>query len=133
MDMQLRIPVAGQVVQEQAGDQTGAVPPLPRLGGVVPGPGVGGMLAEPGHRRAGRFQRRLLQFVRAGVERGRLGIVAAVTGLPGGDPLGGVQHRDALGRADGQVEVRHLTGILASFQKGKSTGGAGGAIGPAAP
>ena len=46
--MQLRVTVAGQVVQEQAGDQAAAVPPLPRLRRMVPGPGVGGMPVEPG-------------------------------------------------------------------------------------
>ena len=45
--VQLRVAVAGQVMQEQAGDQAVAVAPLPRAGGMVPGPGVGGLPLEP--------------------------------------------------------------------------------------
>ena len=45
--VQLRVAVAGQVVQEQAGDQAAAVPPLPRPGGMVPGPGVGSVAVQP--------------------------------------------------------------------------------------
>ena len=111
--MQLRVAVTGQVMQEQAGDQAAAVPPLPRPRGMVPGPGVGGMPVEPGHGFPRRLHQRVLQLVRPGVERGGLVLVAAFAGLAGGDPVGGVQHRDALDRADGQVEIRHLMRVLA--------------------
>ena len=113
--MQLRVAVAGQVVQEQAGDQAAAVAPLPRPGGMVPGPGVGGVLVEPAHRFPRRFQQRVLELICPGVERGGLGVLVAVAGLPGGDPVGGVQHRHAFDRADGQVEIRYLLRVLAAF------------------
>jgi hypothetical protein len=47
VDVELRVAVPGQVVQEQAGDQAPAVAPLPGPGGMVTGPGVGGMPLEP--------------------------------------------------------------------------------------
>ena len=90
--MQLRVPVAGQVVQEQAGDQAAAVPPLPGPAGMVPGPGVGGMPVEPAHRLPRRFHQRVLQLIGPGVERGGPGVLAAVAGLARGDTVGGVQH-----------------------------------------
>jgi hypothetical protein len=89
--VQLRVPVAGQVVQEQAGDQAAAVPPLPGPGGMVPGPGVGGMPVEPAHRLPRGVHQRVLQLIGAGVERCGLVVLAAVAGLAGADPLGGVQ------------------------------------------
>ena len=104
--VQLRVAVAGQVVQEQAGDQAVAVPPLPRAGGMVPGAGVGGVPLEPADRFARRLHQRVLDLVRPRVQRRGLVVVAALAGLPGGDPVGGVQHRHALDRADGQVEIR---------------------------
>ena len=87
----------------------------PVLGGMVAGPGVGGVPVQPGHRFARRFHQRVLELIGPRVERRRLGLVAVVAGLPGGDPVGGVQHRDALDRADGQVEVRDLMRVLAAF------------------
>ena len=113
--VQLRVPVAGQVVQEQAGGQAAAVPPLPRPGGMVPGPGVGSVAVQPGYRLPRRVQQRVLQLIRPGVERGGPVVVAAVAGLPGCDPVGGVQHGDALDRADGQVEIRDLMRVPAAF------------------
>ena len=113
--VQLRVAVAGQVVQEQAGDQAVAVAPLPRAGRMVPGAGVGGVPLQPGDGFARRFHQRGLDLIGARVERGGLVLVAAVAGLAGGDPVGGVQHRDALDRADGQVEVRHLVRVLAAL------------------
>jgi hypothetical protein len=53
-----------------------------------------------------------LDLIRARVERGGLVLVAALAGLAGRYPVGGVQHRDALDRADGQVEIRHLMRVL---------------------
>ena len=79
------------------------------------GAGMGGVPVEPGHRGPGRVHQRVLELIGAGVERGRRGVVAAVVGLARGDPVGGVQHRDALGGADGQVEVRHPGRALAAF------------------
>ena len=113
--VQLRVAVAGQVVQEQAGDQAGAVAPLPRAGRMVPGAGVGGVLLQPGDGFARGVHQRGLDLIGARVERGGLVLVAALAGLAGGDPVGGVQHRDALDRADGQVEVRHLVRVLAAL------------------
>ena len=113
--VQLRVAVAGQVVQEQAGDQAVAVAPLPRAGRMVPGAGVGGVPLQPGHRFACRVHQRVLDLIGAGVERGGLVLLAALAGLAGRDPVGGVQHRDALDRADGQVEVRHLVRVLAAL------------------
>jgi hypothetical protein len=115
--MQLRVPVTGQVVQEQAGDQTAAVAPLPRLGRMVPGPGVGSVPLQPVHRFPRRFHQRVLQLVRPGVERVGLSVVAAVAGLPGGGPVGDVQHRDTLDRTDGQVEIRHLIPVPATLSR----------------
>ena len=113
--VELRVAVSGQVVQEQAGGQAGAVAPFPGAGGVVPGAGVGGVLLQPGDGFAGGVHQRGLEFVGAGVEHGGLVLVAALAGLAGGDPVGGVQDRDALDRADGQVEVRHLVQVLAAL------------------
>ena len=67
VDMQLRVAVPGQVVQEQAGDQAAAVPPLPCPRGMVPGPGVSGMLVEPAHRLPRRFHQRVFELVRPGI------------------------------------------------------------------
>ena len=67
------------------------------------------------HRFARRVHQRVLDLIGARVERGGLVLVAALAGLAGGDPVGGVQHRDALDRADGQVEVRHLVRVLAAL------------------
>ena len=111
--VQLRVAVPGQVVQEQAGDQAGAVAPLPRAGRMVPGAGVGGVLLQPGDGFARGVHQRGLDLISARIERGGLVLVAAAAGLAGGDPVGGVQDRDALDRADGQVEVRHLMRVLA--------------------
>ena len=113
--VQLRVPVARQVMQEQAGGQPGTVPPLPRVSRMVAGARVGGVLLEPGDGFAGGVHQRGLELVGAGVERGGAVLVAALAGLPGGDPVGGVQDRDALDRADGQVEVRHLVRVLGAF------------------
>ena len=113
--VQLRVAVAGQVVQEQAGGQAVAVAPLPRAGRMVPGAGVGGVPLQPGDGFARGVHQRGLDLVGARVERGGLVLVAALAGLAGGDPVGGVQHRDALDRADGQVEVRHLVRVLAAL------------------
>ena len=113
--VQLRVAVAGQVVQEQAGDQAVAVAPLPRAGRMVPGAGVGGVPLQPGDGFARGVHQRGLDLVGAGVERGGLVLVAALAGLAGGDPVGGVQHRHALDRADGQVEVRHAVRVLAAL------------------
>ena len=113
--VQLRVAVAGQVVQEQAGDQAGAVAPLPRAGRMVPGAGVGGVPLQPGDGFPRGVHQRGLDLIGARVERGGLVLVAALAGLAGGDPVGGVQHRDALDRADGQVEVRHLVRVLAAL------------------
>ena len=49
------------------------------------------------------------------VERGGLFTVSVLAGLSGRDPVGGVQHRHALDRADGQVEIRHLVRVLAAL------------------
>ena len=113
--VQLRVAVAGQVVQEQAGDQAVAVAPLPRAGGMVPGAGVGGVPLEPAERFARRVHQRVLELVRPRVQRRGLVLVAAFAGLSGGDPVGGVQHGHALDRADGQVEIRDLVRVLAAL------------------
>ncbi len=113
--VQLRVAVAGQVVQEQAGDQAVAVPPLPRAGRMVPGPGVSGAPLQPAQGFARRFHQRVLDLVRPRVQHRGLVLVAAVAGLPGADPVGGVQHRHALDRADGQVEIRDGMRVLAAL------------------
>jgi hypothetical protein len=100
-------------VQEQAGDQAVAVAPLPRAGGMVPGPGVGGVPLQPADGFPGRFHQRVLELIGPRIQRRGLVPAAAVAGLAGGDPVGGVQDRDALDRADGQVEIRHRVRILA--------------------
>src|SRR5262245_50848917 len=70
VDMELRVAVAGQMMQEQAGDQTGAVAPLAGAGGVVPGAGIGGVLLQPGDGFAGGVHQCGLDLIGAGVERG---------------------------------------------------------------
>ena len=112
--VELRVPVAGQVVQEQAGGQPAAVAPLPRARRVVAGARVGRVLFQPRDGFPRGVHQRGLDLVGAGVERGGAVLVAALAGLAGGDPVGGVQHRDAFDRADGQVEVRHLMRVLAA-------------------
>jgi hypothetical protein len=47
VDVQLRVAIAGQVVQEQAGGQAVAVAPLPGAGRMVSGAGVGGVTLQP--------------------------------------------------------------------------------------
>ena len=113
--VELRVAVPGQVVQEQAGDQAVAVPPLPRAGGMVPGPRVGGVPLQPGHRFTRRVHQRVLDLIRACVERGRLVLLAVLAGTARRDPVGSVQHRHALDRADRQVEVRHRVRVLAAL------------------
>ena len=81
---------------------------------MVPGAGVGGVPLQPRDGFARRVHQRGLDLIGARVQRGGLVLVAALAGLAGGDPVGGVQHRDALDRADGQVEVRHLVRVLAA-------------------
>jgi len=113
--VQLRVAVAGQVVQEHAGDQAVPVAPLPRAGRVVAGAGVGGVPLQPGDRFAGGVHQCGFDLVGADIERGGPVLVAALAGLAGRDAVGGVQDRDALDRADGQVEVRHLVRVLAAL------------------
>jgi hypothetical protein len=113
--MELRVAVPGQVMQEQAGHQAVPVAPLPRAGRMVAGAGIGGVPLQPRDGLAGGVRQRGLELVGARVERGGLLLLAAVAGLAGGDPVGGVQDRDALDRADGQVEIRHLMRVLAPF------------------
>jgi hypothetical protein len=93
--VELRVAVAGQVVQEQAGDQAVAVAPLPRPGGMVPGAGVGGVLLQPGDGFAGGVHRRGFDLIGAVVERGGLVLVTALAGLARRDP------------EDSWVEVRY--------------------------
>ena len=113
--VELRVAVAGQMMQEQAGHQASTVTPLPRAGRMVPGAGVGGVPLQPGDGLAGGVHQRGLDLVGARVERGGLVLVAALAGLAGRDPVGGVQDRDALDGADSQVEVGHLVRVLASL------------------
>ena len=82
---------------------------------MVAGARVGGVPLQPRDGFPRGIHQRGLQFVRARVERGAAVLVAALAGLAGGDPVGGVQHRDTLGRADGQVEVRYLARVLAAL------------------
>src|SRR6185437_13768955 len=112
--VELGVAVAGEVVQEQAGGQAVPVAPLPGAGGVVARAGVGGVLLQPADRFPSRRHQRNFDRVGAGVERGGLVLVAAATGLASGDSVGGVQHRHALDRADGQIEVRHAVRVLAA-------------------
>ena len=79
---------------------------------MVAGAGVGRVPLQPADGFPRRVHQRVLDLIRARVERGGLVLVAALTGLPGRDPVGGVQHRHALDRADGHVEVRHRCGSL---------------------
>jgi hypothetical protein len=115
VDVQVRVAVAADVVQERAGDQPVPVPPLPRAGRMVPGAGTGGVPFQPGDSVAGRVHHRCLDLIGPLVERGSLIVVTAFTGLAGRDPVGGVQHRHALDHVDGQVEVRHLVRVRAAF------------------
>ena len=113
--VQLRVAVAGQVVQEQAGDQAVPVAPLPGAGRMVPGAGIGGVPLQPADRsRAESISASSISSARAS-SAAAWSLIAVLTGLAGRDPVGGVQHRDALDRADGQVEIRHLVRVLAAL------------------
>ena len=79
------------------------------------GAGVGRMRFQPADRFARRLGQRVLDLLRFRVQRGGFLFVAAVAGLPGAGPVGGVQHRHALDRADGQVEVGHGVRVLAAL------------------
>jgi len=70
---------------------------------------------QPGHGFARRFHQRGLDLIGPRVEYGGLVLLAALAGLAGGDPVGGVQHGHALDRADGQVEIGHLVRVLAAL------------------
>ena len=82
---------------------------------MVPGPGVGGVLLQPGDGFLSGFHQCDLDLIGARVQRGGLILLAALAGLAGGDPVGGVQHRHALDRADGQIEIRHLRRVFAAL------------------
>ena len=70
VDVQLRVSVAADVMQEQRGGQAVAVAPLPRRGGVVAGAGVGGVRFQPADRFARRLDQRVLDLLRLRVQRG---------------------------------------------------------------
>jgi hypothetical protein len=82
---------------------------------MVPGPGVGGVPLQPADGFPRRLHQRVLELVRPRIQRRGPVLVAALTRLEGRDPVGGVQHRHALDRADGQVEIRHLMRVLAAL------------------
>jgi len=97
--VQVRVTVAGQVVQEQRRSQppvlgaAGGVAPLPGNPGVVAGAGERGVLLQPAHRITCSIHQCTLDGICTGIQhRGPLG-------APGGalphstDPVGGVQHR----------------------------------------
>ena len=105
VNVQLRVTVPGDVVDEQRRDQPGRVPPLPRRGRVVPGPDERGALLRVGDSGPGRVDQVLLDAVRQLGEPSR---ELRVSGLARGHLERGVQHGDRLHGRDGQVEVRHL-------------------------
>ena len=113
--MQVRVAVAADVMQEHAGDQAVPVSPLPCAGRMVPGPGVGGMAFQPGDGLARRVHQRALDLIGPRVQHGGLVLLAAFTCLAGRDPVGGVQHRHALDRVDGHVEIGHLMRVRAAL------------------
>jgi hypothetical protein len=115
--VQVRVAVAADVVQEHAGDQAVAVAPLPRAGRMVPGPGVGGVAFQPGDSLAGRVHQRGLDLVRARIQRGGLVLLSPFTGLAGRDPVRGMQHRHALDRVDGHVEVGNPVRVRAARRR----------------
>ncbi len=82
---------------------------------MVPRAGVGSLPLEPADGFAGRVHQRLLELIGPRVQRRGLVLLAALAGLAGGDPVGGVQYRDALDRADGQVEIRDRVRVLAAL------------------
>jgi hypothetical protein len=82
---------------------------------MVPGARVGRVPLQPRDGFTRGVHQRGLEFVRARVERNGTVLVAALAGLAGRDPVGGVHHRNALDRAHGQVEVRHLARVLGPF------------------
>jgi hypothetical protein len=102
------------VMQEHAGDKARPVAPLPRPGRMVPGAGVGGVAFQPGDGTAGRVQQGGLDLIGPGIERGGLGLLAVLPRLAGSQPVGGVQHRRALDRVDGHVEVGNLVRVRAA-------------------
>jgi hypothetical protein len=72
MHVQMRVTVTADVMQEQAGDQTVTVAPLPGARGMVPGAGVGGVPFQPGDRFACRVQQRGLDFIGPRVQQSGL-------------------------------------------------------------
>ena len=82
---------------------------------MVPGPCIGGVAFQPRDSFPRRVHQRGFDLIGAGVERGGLVLLATLARLPGGDPVGGVQHRYALDHVDGHVEVRHRVRVLAAL------------------
>jgi hypothetical protein len=69
---------------------------------------------QPGDGTAGRVQQGGLDLIGPGIERGGLGLLAVLPRLAGSQPVGGVQHRRALDRVDGHVEVGNLVRVRAA-------------------
>ena len=114
--VQLRVTVARQVVQEQAGDQARPRPATPPYGpnGARCGCRSRAGPASPPPSRAASISASSISPARASSAAARV-LVAVLAGLAGRDPVRGVQHRYALDRTDGQVEVRHLMRVLAAL------------------
>jgi hypothetical protein len=112
--VQVRVAVAADVMQEHAGDQAIPVPPFPRPRRMMPGPGVGSVPFQPPDRVPRRVQQRGLDLIGPRVQRGGLALISPFPRLAGRDPVRGMQHRHALDRVHGQVEIRHQVRVPAA-------------------
>ena len=107
VDVQLRVPVAGVVLQELRDDELVRVDPPPGAAAVVPDPGVAGLVLQVLDRRPRPGHHRLLD--RRGVRVPRRGgvLVAGGAGVGGGALERHPEHGDALRRRERHVQERH--------------------------
>ena len=105
MDVELRIPLPGGVLEKRRDNAPGRVAVLPRGGRVVPGPDVQRALCSR-QRRACCGLQRLGDRPGVALQLPGLGVTPAGAGLACCDQQRSVQHRHRLGRAHGEVKVR---------------------------
>ena len=120
--VQLRVAVAGQVVQEQRRGQPVTIPPFPGRRAVVAGAGehpgrqrdpctvriaLAALPLQPGDCITCSIHQCTLDRVGACIQCIGTGGAACIARLHRRDPVGGMQHRHALDRRDRQVKIRH--------------------------
>ena len=107
MDVPLRVPLAGVVLQELRDDELVGVDPPPAPAAVVPDPGVAGVVLQVLERRASAGHHRLLDSLGVRVPpRGGL-VVAGGAGVAGGALERQPGHGDRLRRRERDVDERH--------------------------